>query len=161
MGVDRPVAVQVRVQRKVRQGLPRWLIGGHFQAVHVQRRIMPYRGAGNHWDSLHAITEFTTFLCGMGGHDTDNRLVEFRRWASLPTIMNVVVHYLLLLHLQLHLDRLLLVFTPLVLEPDPDDPWREARHLDQLFLHQGIRPGIGIVAGSEMKPKETKMLRSC
>lgn len=65
VGVDGPVAVQVRVQRKVRQGFPRWLIGSYFQAMHVQRRIMPYRGAGNHWDSLHAITEFTTFLCGM------------------------------------------------------------------------------------------------
>lgn len=55
--------------------------------------------------------------------------------------------HLLLLHLQFHLDRPLLVLAPLVLEPHADYPWRQSSHLHQLLLHQGVRSGIGIVAG--------------
>lgn len=57
--------------------------------------------------------------------------------------------YLLLLHLQLHLNGLLLVLAALVLEPYSDDSRRQARHLHQLLLHERIRSRISIVAGSE------------
>lgn len=56
--------------------------------------------------------------------------------------------YLLLLDLQFHLNRFLFVLTPFVLEPDANHARRQARHLDQLFFHQGVRPGIRIVARS-------------
>lgn len=39
-----------------------------------------------------------------------------------------------------------LVFAPLVLEPDTDDPWGEPCHLHQLFLDQGVRAGVSAVA---------------
>ena len=57
--------------------------------------------------------------------------------------------YLLLLLDLFHEDGLLLVLAALVLEPDADDARREARHFDQLFLHQRVRTGIGGVAGAQ------------
>jgi hypothetical protein len=53
------------------------------------------------------------------------------------------------LHLLLDGDCLLLVFTALVLEPNPDDPGTEAGHLDELLLHEGVRPGVGVVARAQ------------
>lgn len=55
---------------------------------------------------------------------------------------------LLLLQL-LYQDSFLLVLTTLVLEPNPDDSRAEARHLDQLLLHEGVGPGVGVVAGAQ------------
>ena len=59
-----------------------------------------------------------------------------------------LVVVLLLLQL-LHQDGPLLVFTPLVLEPHPDDPGAEAGHLHQLLLHEGVGPRVGVVAGPQ------------
>jgi hypothetical protein len=42
-----------------------------------------------------------------------------------------------------------LVLAPLVLEPHSDHPRTQSSHLDQLFLHQSIRTGIGRVARPE------------
>ena len=39
------------------------------------------------------------------------------------------------------------VFAAFVLKPNSDDPRRQAGHLNQLFLHQGIGTGIGRVTG--------------
>lgn len=55
------------------------------------------------------------------------------------------VAVLLLLEL-LHHDGPLLVLAALILEPDPDHPGAQAGHLHQLFLHQGVRPRVGVVA---------------
>lgn len=62
VGVDRAVAVQVGVQRKVGQGLPGRLVRAHLQPVQVQRRVVPHRRAGHHRDALHAVPELATFL---------------------------------------------------------------------------------------------------
>ena len=43
----------------------------------------------------------------------------------------------------------LLVLASLVLEPHPDDPRRQPRHLRELLLHQRVRPGVGHVAALE------------
>lgn len=56
---------------------------------------------------------------------------------------------LFLLHLLLHQNGLLLVLAPLVLEPYPDDPGRQTRHLHQLFLHKGVGSGVGGVARAQ------------
>ena len=55
---------------------------------------------------------------------------------------------LLLLNL-LHEDAPLLVLASFVLEPDPDDPRIQSSHLDELFLHQGVRSGVRRVACSQ------------
>ena len=60
----------------------------------------------------------------------------------------IVDLFLLLLHL-LHQNASLLVFASLVLEPDADDSWTESGHLDELFLHQGVRSRVGAVAGAQ------------
>lgn len=57
--------------------------------------------------------------------------------------------HLLLLQLLLHGDRALLVFTALILEPDPDDSRAQTRHLHQLFLHERVGPRVGVVAGPQ------------
>ena len=46
-------------------------------------------------------------------------------------------------------DLQLLVLAPLVLEPNPHDPWRQPRHLHELLLHQRVRPRVGRVARLE------------
>lgn len=51
--------------------------------------------------------------------------------------------YLLLLHLLL--DLVLLVLAALVLKPDAYHARRQAGHLDDLLLHEGVRPRIGVV----------------
>lgn len=55
---------------------------------------------------------------------------------------------LLLLQL-LHHDAPFFVLAALVLKPDPDDPGTEAGHFHQLLLHEGVRPGVGGVAGPQ------------
>lgn len=62
---------------------------------------------------------------------------------SYSKILQFVSAYLLLLHLLF--DLVLLVLAAFVLKPDAYDARRQARHLDNLLLHQGIRPWIGIV----------------
>lgn len=81
------------------------------------------------------------------------RRIVSHRWTShhryslhcpvpkLPTIF-------FLLHLQLHLDRLLFVFASLVLEPDSDHSRWQTGHLNELFFHECIGPWVRIVAGS-------------
>ena len=49
----------------------------------------------------------------------------------------------------LHQDAPLLVLAALVLEPDPDDPRAEPRHLHQLLLHERVGPWVGVVAGPQ------------
>ena len=49
-------------------------------------------------------------------------------------------------YLCLFKDGSLLVFAPLVLEPDPDDPGGQPGHLDQLLLHEGVGPWVGLIA---------------
>ena len=58
-------------------------------------------------------------------------------------------YFLLLLLDLLEEDGALLVLAALVLEPDADDPGREAGHLRQLLLHQGVGAGVGVVARAE------------
>src|SRR5690348_15300864 len=51
--------------------------------------------------------------------------------------------YLLLLLLNLfHHQLTFLILASFILEPDANDPWREASHLNQLFLHECIRPRV-------------------
>ena len=55
--------------------------------------------------------------------------------------------YTFTLHLLLHHPVLdLLVFTALVLEPDPDHSGGQVGHLHQLLLHERVRPRVGGVA---------------
>ena len=78
----------------------------------------------------------------------------YRQVRGMLLVLVVVVvvvcsaYLLLLLHL-LHEDGLLLVLAALVLEPDADHARREARHLDQLLLHEGVRARIGRVARAQ------------
>ena len=63
-------------------------------------------------------------------------------------VVRVGSDLLLLLDL-LHENGLLLVLAALVLEPDADDARTEARHFDQLLLHEGVGTRIGRVARPE------------
>ena len=69
------------------------------------------------------------------------------------TVPHRLVVVLLLLQL-LHEDGFLLVFAALVLEPDADDPWAQARHLHQLLLHERVGPRVGGVA----RPQSVQLL---
>lgn len=53
-----------------------------------------------------------------------------------------------MLHLLDH-DGALFVLAPLVLKPDPDHPGGQACHLDELLLHQGVRPRVSSIAGPQ------------
>lgn len=46
------------------------------------------------------------------------------------------------------------VLASLVLKPNPDDPRTEASHFYQLLFHEGVRSGIGSIAG----PQGVKLL---
>ena len=59
-----------------------------------------------------------------------------------------LVIWLLLLQL-LHQQAPLLVFAPLILEPDPDHPRAEAGHFNELLLHESVGPRVGVVAGPQ------------
>lgn len=72
---------------------------------------------------------------------------DFQFSMDTPVTHGFVV-VLLLLDL-LHEDGLLLVFAAFVLKPDADHPGAEAGHLHQLLLHQGVRSGVGVVAGAQ------------
>merc|ERR1719471_569272 len=47
------------------------------------------------------------------------------------------------------LSHFLFLFTPFILEPNSHHPRRQARHLRQLLLHEGVWPGVGTEAGLE------------
>lgn len=49
----------------------------------------------------------------------------------------------------LHHDASLFVLAPLVLKPNPDNPRAEASHFHQLLLHEGVRSGVGSIAGPQ------------
>lgn len=101
---------------------------------------MSHRRAGNHGYALHgAIAKLATLL------EKPNTQLDIDIYVDH---LKLKLAYLLLLHLQLHLDGLLLVLAALVLEPDAYDPRRQARHLNQLLLHERIRSRISIIAGS-------------
>ena len=68
-------------------------------------------------------------------------------------IVRVGSDLLLLLDL-LHENGLLLVLAAFVLEPDADDSRTEARHFDQLLLHEGVGSRIGRVA----RPQRVQLL---
>lgn len=55
-------------------------------------------------------------------------------------------HLLLLLLDLLHQDGSLLILASLVLKPHPDHPGTQTGHLGQLLFHQGVGPGVGVVA---------------
>lgn len=55
---------------------------------------------------------------------------------------------LLLLKL-LHHNAPFFVLASLVLKPNPDDPRAEASHFYQLLFHEGVRSGVGSVAGPQ------------
>lgn len=61
-------------------------------------------------------------------------------------IFEIILYLLLLLLYLFHEYRSLFILASLVLEPDSNHPGAEARHLRQLLLHQGVRPGVGVVA---------------
>lgn len=82
---------------------------------------------------------------GRGGGGGGRVVVEVSRMVRMVRMMA----YLLLLLDLLHQDGLLLVLAALVLEPDANHPRRQARHLHQLLLHQGVGTGIGRVAGAQ------------
>lgn len=69
------------------------------------------------------------------------------RWEVVVVMMMMMAYLLLLLDL-FHQDGFLFVLAALVLEPDADDSRRQARHLDQLLLHQGVGTRVGRVAGA-------------
>lgn len=68
-----------------------------------------------------------------------------------------MIPYLLLLHL-LQEYYSFLVLASLVLVPDSNDPWRESGHLNHLFLHEGIGPAVGSIAGPNRA--QTSMFRT-
>lgn len=69
--------------------------------------------------------------------------------------MRARIHtYLVLLYLLFEGDGAFLVFAPFVLEPHAYDPRAESGHLDQLLLHEGIRPRVGRVA----RPQRVQLL---
>lgn len=55
---------------------------------------------------------------------------------------------LLLLKL-LHHNAPFFVLAPLVLKPNPNDPRAEASHFYQLLFHEGVRSGVGSIAGPQ------------
>lgn len=70
------------------------------------------------------------------------------------TMMMVKTMYLfLLLHL-FHENRLLFIFAPFILKPDTNDTGTETGHLHQLFLHEGVRPWVRVVA----RPQRVELL---
>lgn len=73
-----------------------------------------------------------------GGRGVGRVVVQVRMMAYLLLLLNLF-----------HEDGLFLVFASLVLEPDADDSRRQARHLHQLLLHQGVGTRIGRVAGAQ------------
>lgn len=78
---------------------------------------------------------------------------SFSRWELRQTRTEVEATYsfvigLLLLKL-LHHNAPFFVLASLVLKPNPDDPRAEASHFYQLLFHEGVRSGIGSVAGPQ------------
>lgn len=72
----------------------------------------------------------------------------YRQVGDMVLVVVWTAYLLLLLHL-LHEDGLLLVLAALVLEPDADHARRQARHLDQLLLHEGVGARIRRVARAQ------------
>lgn len=62
--------------------------------------------------------------------------------------------YFVLLYLLFEGDGAFLVFAPFVLEPNAYDPRAESGHLDQLLLHESVRPRVGRVA----RPQRVQLL---
>lgn len=67
---------------------------------------------------------------------------------------NITHTYFVLLYLLFEGDGAFLVFAPFVLEPHAYDPRTESGHLDQLLLHEGVRPRVGRVA----RPQRVQLL---
>lgn len=67
---------------------------------------------------------------------------------------NLCSSYFVLLDLLFEGDGAFLVFAPFVLEPYTYNPRTESRHLDQLLLHEGVRPRVGRVA----RPQRVQLL---
>lgn len=65
-----------------------------------------------------------------------------------------VTTHLVLLYLLFEGDGPFLVLAPFVLEPHAYDARAQAGHLDQLFLHEGVRPRVGRVA----RPQRVQLL---
>lgn len=116
--VDGAVVVEIGVQSKVGERLPGRLIGSYLEAVQIKRRVVPHRGAGHHGDALHRSVAHLTAILSRDHHAS--RLIKS---SSKPAACFNII-YLLLLHLQLHLDGLFLIFAALVLEPHSDYPRR-------------------------------------
>lgn len=59
------VVLQIGVQRKLGQRLPRRLVRHHIDAVHVQRRVLAHRRVGDHRHALHVVVAQlqVTVLC--------------------------------------------------------------------------------------------------
>jgi len=71
------------------------------------------------------------------------------------TLLLVLVYtYFVLLYLLFECDGALLVFAPLILKPHTYDPRTKSGHLDQLLLHEGVRPRVGRVA----RPQRVQLL---
>ena len=71
---------------------------------------------------------------------------------KIPMLFGMIIFsYLPMLH-----GQLLLVLAALVLEPDAHDARREARHLHQLLLHQGVGTRVCRVAGLQQAQLEFK-----
>lgn len=62
--------------------------------------------------------------------------------------------YFVLLYLLFEGYGAFLVFAPFVLEPNAYDPRAESGHLDQLLLHESVRPRVGRVA----RPQRVQLL---
>lgn len=117
--------LEIGVHRELGQRLPRRLISAHLQRPQMRSTTLQRR----------------TALAVPHRRPCDHRDAVHGAVAQFAAL-------LLLLLLQSHLNRFLLVLAPFVLEPDANHARRQRRQLHQTLFHQGIGPGIRVVASA-------------
>jgi len=79
---------------------------------------------------------------------------SYKELRQSRNIRKIVCTYFVLLYLLFECDGAFLVLAPFVLEPHAYDPRAKSGHLDQLLLHEGVRPRVGRVA----RPQRVQLL---